>query len=196
MIDSLLIDRIRARDGGVQAWAGGLGLAVVCSGRDAQFMLAQPCPVEMPVELDIELDGTNSAQMTLVGFASEARRTLYKAVRSVLGIGRLSAVAVLDAGELPDILRAVSSADSRFFQSVPGLGPKRVEALISTLSERFSSLLPEPIDAPVAALVEAREALVSAGEGDLEAEARLMAALRQAAKPPRNAEQWLALLAD
>jgi Holliday junction resolvasome RuvABC DNA-binding subunit len=194
MLDALLVNRIAARTGGIQAWAGGLGLAVACAGRDAQFLLSQACPFELPVELEIVLDGTNSAQMTLLGFASEARRSLYRAVKAVTGIGRESALAVLDSGELPDILRAVASDDQAFFRSVPGLGRKRVEALVEALSARFSSLMPDPIKAPVAALVEARDALVAGGEPDLSAEARLLAALKQAAKPPRTGEQWLALL--
>lgn len=194
MLDALFVDRICAREGGVQAWAGGLGLAVACAGRDVQFLLDQACPFALPVELEIVLDGTNSAQMTLIGFGSEARRSLYRVVKTVTGIGRESALGVLDAGELPDVLRAVASGDKAFFRPVPGLGPKRVDALVEALSTRFSSLMPEPIEAPVAALVEAREALVAAGEGDLAAEARLLAALRTAGRPPRDGEQWLALL--
>lgn len=194
MLDALLADRISARDGGVQAWAGGLGLAVACAGRDAQFLLRQPCPLELPVELEMTLDGTTSVQMTLVGFGSEARRSLYRAAKSVTGIGRESALGLLDAGELPDVLRAVASGDKAFFRPVPGLGPKRVDALVEALSARFSSLMPDPIKAPVAALVEARDALVALGESDLAAEARLLAALRTAGKTPPDGEQWLALL--
>ena len=121
----------------------------------------------------LEIDGDRLARPVLVGFASEERRILYGNLRSLPGIGRRSALAVLDCGENLDILRAVSGADDEFFRQVPGLGAKRIEALIANLRKSYEGALPRPLDVPVAAWVEARDALESEGLSRSEAEEKL-----------------------
>lgn len=134
---------------------GTFALDVECSNRDAHGLLEQKiiyCQLE-----------TDDSRMYLIGFTSEKRRSLYKSLLNVNGIGRRSALTVLDCGEAIDILRAVAGADKSFFKAVPGVGSKRIDMIIGTLGKRYQDALPSPIPGPVENWVEARDALCSQG---------------------------------
>ena len=143
---------------GLRAIAGPVAFSVVCAERDAHALLAAGAPTLITCSMELQ-----DEQLTLVGFSNTERRGLYKGLRAISGIGRRSALTVLDCGDVLDILRAVAAADKAFFREVPGLGPKRIETLIGQLERRYKQSLPKPLDGPARWAVEARDALITEG---------------------------------
>lgn len=156
MLDAFSPDSLTLSDVGLKAKVGPLVLEVECAERDAQRLIEAAEGAEVYCQLE-----TDDGDFHLVGFASENRRELYRALRRVSGIGRRSALVVLDCGEAVDILRAVSGKDKAFFRSVPGVGEKRIAAIVRELEKRFKGALPKPVPVPVATWVEARDALLA-----------------------------------
>lgn len=174
MIDALVADAVFARPGGLRASCDHLCLAVEAPERDAAQLLESEAD-QVVVFTVLEIEGDRISEPVLVGFASEERRELYRVLRSLPGIGRRSALNVLDCGDKLDILRAVSGSDRDFFRAVPGLGPKRIAAVIETLATHYEGALPEPLPIAVTDWVQLREALVAAGDSPAEAERRMWA---------------------
>jgi Holliday junction DNA helicase RuvA len=193
VIDALAADQVQARPGGLAAVCGHMILAVECSERDAQALLERQSAEEPTVLFTVlEIEGDRISTPVLVGAASQDRRELYLVLRGLQGIGRRSALAVLDCGEKLDILRAVSGDDQQFFRAVPGLGPKRITAICATLAKHYDGAMPAPLPLSVADFVEVRDALVSSGLEWREAETRILAALDAGA--PEQPEELLAQL--
>jgi Holliday junction resolvasome RuvABC DNA-binding subunit len=161
MLDGITCSRIEARDSGtILAYFGPLVLSLQCSQRDCQELSRRGAGT---VYCHLEVDQAQG-HLRCLAFASEERRTLYMHLRGVPGVGRVSALAVLDTGEVIDVLRAVSGREEEFFSQIPGLGPKRARAVIEHLRRRYSAVLPRALEnASVADFVVAREVLVHRG---------------------------------
>lgn len=140
MLASVLASNVQLAEEGARAICGPVTFAVNCSSRDAEALSGAPGPVEIHCQVEVQ-----DEQMSLVGFCDSARRDLYRALRQIPGIGRRSALAVLDCGDRLDILRAVAGADQQFFREVPGLGAKRIGSLIEQLERRYHEALPRPL---------------------------------------------------
>lgn len=193
MVSSLIVDELQPTATGIRFRSGPLVIDAACSERDRDELLAAGLPGEVAISISLDLVG-HSLIPSCFAFASDARRGLFISLTKIKGIGKQSAVAVLDCGEVDDTLRAAVSKDDGYFAPVPGLGKAKIALVIAELTKGYQGMLPEAIEAPVAALVEAREALVSGGAPPLQAELELLAALEAAPTPPKSAEAWLALL--
>lgn len=181
MLDAIRPESVQPHELGLKAVAGMLTLTIECAERDARVLL-EVAPLEIHCQLEAD-DG----DFHLVGFSSESRRLLYRGLRAVNGIGRRSALVVLDCGETVDVLRAVSGKDKKFFRSVPGVGPKKIEAIINTLGKRYKDALPAAIEVEVEAWVEARDGIMNYDLGPQQADQLL----QRVAKQGMNAEQLL-----
>jgi Holliday junction DNA helicase RuvA len=166
MIDSLIPTAIWLSEDGVRLRCGDAIFAVECSHRDAERLDGSAEAVLVILEVSEDA-------LSLVGFSSESRRRLYRALRAVSGIGRRSALLVLDCGESLDTLRAVAGGDTAYFLDVPGLGKARIGAVMAELERRYKGALPSPLPIPVRAWVDARDALLHDGLSVDEAESRL-----------------------
>lgn len=178
MIDAVMIDDASAAPGGVSGRMGAFWLHLHTSGRDAERILAHTGPVRVDTQMEFDV---TSGELTLYGFASPEGKVLYQALRGVKGIGAQTAMAVLDAGEPVDVLRAVAASDVRFLTRVPGLGPARAKLLVAALRDRYGAVLPQPLPVDTAAWVEARETLISGGMDESGAEDALHAAAARGA---------------
>jgi Holliday junction resolvasome RuvABC DNA-binding subunit len=191
VLDALIVHELTATDDGLRAMTGWAAFAVRCSRRDQQLLLQAGADVGTVAILTVfELADDTAA---LVGFANEQRRELYRAVRRINGIGRQSAVAVLDCGEVSDILRAVAGDDHAFFNDVPRLGAKKITALCAELARYYQRSLPDPVPVPVRWVVDAREALAHEGINLTSAEHAAVVAARA---EPKSPEQLLAHARD
>jgi Holliday junction resolvasome RuvABC DNA-binding subunit len=168
---------------GITLQAGPVGFVIACSQRDAETLLDAAQPVR--VRTDIEVD---PPAITIVGFSDAQRRELYRALRRVGGIGRASALAILGACHVIDVLRAAAGADHAFFAAQPGIGAKRAQTIASQLAKAYGRALPTPLPVPTLAFIEARDALLLTGLDEGQAEERLQDA---AAGGARSAEQLL-----
>ena len=188
MLDSLIAEEIIATEYGATVRCGPLIYRVECAHRDAERLAGETLPVTVPVVVEL-----TDETMILVGFSSVDRRKLYQALRGVTGIGRRSALLVLDCGEVIDTLRAVSGKDQTYFQEVPGVGKARVGAIVLELAKRYKETLPFALPLAVPIWVEARDALMQSGLTPQAAERLLRTAIDAADAPPRSAEALLAL---
>jgi hypothetical protein len=202
MLDALIAEEVTATEYGVAARCGPLVYRVECAHRDAERLralslatagrerhsLLEPPSVNISVLVELA-DET----VIVVGFSSTERRKLYRALRAVAGIGRRSALLVLDCGEVIDTLRAVVGKDSSYFQGVTGLGKARVSAIIIELEKRYKEALPKALPLPVLMWVEARDALLYSGLGPQAAEELLRKAIADLETLPRSAEALLTL---
>jgi Holliday junction resolvasome RuvABC DNA-binding subunit len=186
MYEAVIAQEITFAPDGVLLRAGHLVYFAECSNRDAERLAAQSG--DQTVLCQVEL--TEEAQHMVV-FASEERRKLYRALRKVSGIGRRSAILVLDCGEVIDTLRAVSGKDSTYFRGVPGMGPKRIEAVVAELEKAYKEAIPHPLPVPVMMWVEARDALMQQGLQVREAELKLRVGMEQATTLPKSSEELL-----
>jgi Holliday junction resolvasome RuvABC DNA-binding subunit len=187
MIDGLFVEQLHPAEGGLNAVSGHTVYLLLCSNRCREQLLAETIDQALHVRTRFEL-GDETAYM--LAFATPARRRLYDTVKTVPGIGRRSALHVLDCGEPLDTLRAVAANDRAFFRSVPGLGPKKIDALTRVLTRRFAGDLPQPIEMPVSEWVQARDALITEGVPFQDAEQQLRDTFT-AAPEARTAERLL-----
>ena len=119
--------------------------------------------------------------LVLVGFADEPERELFLALLAVPAVGPKLALAVLGSGPVSAVVAAIATADTRFFQAVPGVGKRTAERIIVELREKVGAALGEGIvvrrGADAAAPRElAREGLIELGYGAAEAEQLLVQA--------------------
>lgn len=190
MLDRFVASKIESTTNGILASVGDWTLVFVSSMRDRDFLISgQPKEIYCTLELDLKV-----GSLQALGFADADRRALYQALRAVPGIGRHSALAVLDAGEVRDTLRAVSGEDADYFLCVPGLGAKKVKTTINSLKKRYSGFLPKSINAPITLFVEARDSLLCQGYSAAEAERSLLEAIES--QTIKSSEEWLARLSS
>lgn len=198
MFDALLADAVVSTEYGFTARCGSIIYRIESAHRDSDRLSAQS-DIETALSLEIVpvlvMTEVTDETIVLVGFSSAERRRLYQALRAVTGIGRRSALLVLDCGEVIDTLRAVASKDSSYFRGVPGLGTARITKLFAELEKRYKGVLPEALPLPVLWWVEARDALVHSNLDLTQAERLLRTALSAAPSPPRSAEELYGLAA-
>jgi len=186
VIDALIVDSVINRPHGVVVSCGPVLFDIEASGRDSDALEDKelPCPVYCRVELSDD-------KASLVGFSDPDRRELYLTLRTVKGIGRRSALMILDCGEVRDTLRAVAGDDHDYFSGIPGLGAKRIDAVLTKLGKGYHHSLPNPLPLPVSCWVEARDSLLS--EGKENAEEILINAVSGLSEVPQTASELLAL---
>lgn len=168
MFDAIQVSQLSMTEDGARAICGPIALSIACATRDAEDLAGQGHTSTVFCRLEFA-----DEQLTLLGFSTIERRSLYEALRRVAGIGRRSALAILDCGEVLDTLRAVAGDDHDYFRAVPGLGPKRIGAVVAELERGYRHALPRPLPVPVGAWVEARDALLQTGVEFSEAEEEL-----------------------
>ncbi len=79
----------------------------------------------------------------LFGFAHESERQVFRLLIQVPNVGPRTALNVLGALPVPELVSAVSSADVKRLNRVPGIGKKTAERLVLELKEKLLSLEPE-----------------------------------------------------
>ena len=117
--------------------------------------------------------------LVLYGFATPEDRSAFRTLLGVSSVGPKLALAVLGSGPVSAVLGAIAAGDTRFFQSVSGVGKRTAERIIVELREKVGAALGEGIVMSRAAGSEgprelAREGLLELGYAPPEAE-RLLA---------------------
>jgi Holliday junction resolvasome RuvABC DNA-binding subunit len=154
MLNTIRPDFIHLDEKGLVADLGPVTLLVETTDRDSQQIIRKDRPL---IYTHLEKDDTN---FYLLGFSSEERRKLYQVLNKISGIGRRSALTVLECGECRDTLRAVASNDNDYFAQVPGVGKSRITAIISRLSRTYKDALPVASNISIRDWVVIRDALM------------------------------------
>lgn len=72
----------------------------------------------------------------LYGFMTEEERVLFMKLISVNGVGPKTALSIMDCG-VREIIKAVQTADTSFFQSIPRVGKKSAQKIIIELKSKL-----------------------------------------------------------
>lgn len=75
---------------------------------------------------------------TLYGFKSMKEKQLFIQLLSVKGIGPKSALAVLASAKVEEIVKAIESADAKYLNRFPGIGPKASQQIILDLKGKIN----------------------------------------------------------
>lgn len=118
---------------------------------------------------------------TLYGFRDLRERELFLRLVKIPGIGPQTALRILAASPLDELLQAVGNGDTRFFSRIPGVGKKRALRILAELKEE----LVQPPETPSGVL----DALVALGLSPREARQALQEAMK--AHPDADEETLL-----
>lgn len=114
----------------------------------------------------------------LVGFPSPEERELFHLLHGVSGVGAKTALGVLSALTVPEVVTAVVGNEPKRLAKAPGVGKKTAERIVLELREKLEEWRPEggttaaarrPMVGPGAAVGEAELALLALGYGEDEA---------------------------
>lgn len=161
----------------VTLMCGGVGYRLSASAQT----LAELGPTGSEATLHTHLIVRDDA-LVLVGFADAAERETFLALLSVQAVGPKLALAVLGAGPVSAVASAIAAGDTRFFQSVPGVGKRTAERIIVELREKVGAAIGEGIvvrrtpGEEVVPRVLARDGLLELGYASGEAEQLLAVA--------------------
>ncbi len=157
----------------------GLGYAVLIPTSSFEKLPAEGKPVKLLTHYHVREDAA-----VLFGFATDAERTLFRALVGVSGIGPKLALAALSA-MTPDALRDhILEGDASVLTRIPGVGKKTAERLVVELKDRLAGLdgfdgaTAVGGDGTASVRADARAALESLGFARAEAEKRIRKALR------------------
>ena len=164
--DSLVVD------------VAGVGYLVLASQRHLAELPAIGEPVRVYTHLVVREDA-----LTLVGFPSPEERELFLLLHGVSGIGAKTALGVLSALSVPEVVAAVVGQDPKRLAKAPGVGKKTAERIVLELREKLQEWRPErgglelaaartgarPGLAAAHAVGEAELALLALGYGEEEA---------------------------
>ena len=100
--------------------------------------------------------------LDLYGFQSEDEKNLFLKLISVSGIGPKSALSMLAAGSVSEIVNAIESRNDAYLRKFPGIGAKASQQIILDLRGKLS--ISEVVDTRSdSKLMEVEEALLSLG---------------------------------
>ena len=77
--------------------------------------------------------------MTLYGFAAPTDLAVFKILLGTSGVGPKVALALLSTLEIPELARALSTADTRVITKVPGVGPKLASRMCLELGDKMTA---------------------------------------------------------
>jgi len=76
---------------------------------------------------------------TLYGFYALKQKRLFEQLLSVKGIGPKSALAVLAAAEVDEVIKAIETSDTAYLNKFPGIGPKASKQIVLDLQGKIES---------------------------------------------------------
>lgn len=77
-------------------------------------------------------------EQNLYGFYNEEERNIFLKLIEVSGVGPKTALQVLNAGGVDDLINAINSNNLKYFKTVSGVGPKTASQIIFALQGVFS----------------------------------------------------------
>lgn len=178
---SFLRGRIAERDSSqVVVDVGGVGYACGVSSTTAAALPAPGSAEEAVVYTKLVV---REDAVALFGFATREERTAFEHLVSVTGVGPKLALSVLSTFGPEALRQVVASGDEKRMSTVPGVGKKTAQRMIMELKDAMKTLVINPAQAlpgfevpgsaPVLAVDEATQALLSMGFAPAEADVAL-----------------------
>lgn len=76
--------------------------------------------------------------MTLYGFLSSARRSLFRSLQKVTGVGPKLALTILSSTDADDLVGAIIDGDLAYLERIPGIGKKVASRISLELREKMA----------------------------------------------------------
>lgn len=127
-------------------------------------LLGNPIGTEVDLYADLAV---REDSMVLYGFTSAARRSLFRSLQTVTGVGPKVALSVISATDSDSLVTAIVDGDQAFLERLPGIGKKVASRIVLELREKM--------DLPTGARSkdwrnDLKQGLVNLGYGEREAE--------------------------
>lgn len=149
------------------------------------YMLPEPGePVVLLIHTHVREDAIH-----LYGFATEAERTLFRALIRVSGIGARLALTILSGIEVTAFVRCVQNADESALVRLPGVGKKTAQRLLVEMKDKLDGIpvafatatAPAALSAAGTPVEEAVTALIALGYRPVDASRMITAVERNGA---------------
>ncbi|MEB3196389.1 MAG: Holliday junction branch migration protein RuvA [Candidatus Sericytochromatia bacterium] len=137
MIASLHGDLLHVGKDSAVIEVAGVGYHVLISARHAAAMPSPGQRVRVFTHLLVREDA-----LVLVGFPSAEERELFLLLHGVSGVGAKTALGVLSALTVSEVVAAVVSQEPRLLAKAPGVGKKTAERIILELREKLAAWRP------------------------------------------------------
>jgi len=135
MIGRLRGELIQKTTGGALVECGGVGYA--CSISLATYGALPDEGREVTLYVETLL---RENDLSLLGFASEREKILYRLLVKVDGVGPKLALAALGALPMEDLISAIRGRDTKALTRIPGVGKRTAEKICFELSEKLGGL--------------------------------------------------------
>lgn len=114
-------------------------ITVDVSGVGYQIVTPNPYDYEVGKTLKVfVLQIVREDDITLYGFKTQKEKQLFMQLLSVKGIGPKSALAVLASAKVEELVKAIESADAKYLNRFPGIGPKASQQIVLDLKGKLS----------------------------------------------------------
>ncbi len=103
---------------------------------DIGYHIVVPNPFEFQQDASVKIyiyQHIREDAHTLFGFADLKEKRLFDQLLSVRGIGPKSALAIIAAAEVEEIVKAIELGDTKYLNRFPGIGPKASEQMVLDL---------------------------------------------------------------
>jgi len=165
---------------------GGVGYEVYCSARTLQRLPAIGEAVTLSIETEMREDA-----IRLFGFTTPLEREWYRLLHTVQGVGAKVALAVLGTLDVGELAAAIALKDTAAISRAPGVGKRLAERIAAELKDKapaagLGDAVHLRLQADLATvraggpLADAVSALVNLGYPQLQANAAVAAAAREA----------------
>lgn len=88
--------------------------------------------------------------LDLYGFSSSSEKNLFLTLLSVNGIGPKSALGILSAVEVSDLIEAVIQGDQAYLTRIPGIGKRTAERVVVELRDGMKKKVEQGVFGPLA----------------------------------------------
>ena len=97
-------------------------------------LLGNPIGTEVDLYADLAV---REDSMVLYGFTSAARRSLFRSLQTVTGVGPKVALSVISATDSDSLVTAIVDGDQAFLERLPGIGKKVASRIVLELREKM-----------------------------------------------------------
>jgi Holliday junction DNA helicase RuvA len=130
----------------------GVGYLVSITGQTSK-LLSLDTSIHLFTTMIVREDG-----FSLFGFPNSVDQKIFDLLRSVTGVGPKSALAILSAMSVDQIISSVANEDDASFKQVSGVGPKNAKLIVLTLAGKIgvtSAITPKTNPTELALVVSA-----------------------------------------
>lgn len=131
MIASLKGKVIALEPGSAVIDVSGVGYLVSITGPTSK-LLSLDASIHLFTTMIVREDG-----FSLFGFINSVDQKIFDLLRSVTGVGPKSALAILSAMSVDQIIASVANEDDASFRQVSGVGPKTAKLIVLTLAGKL-----------------------------------------------------------